>query len=194
MLRYLSTCGLLLSILQISGCSTRSVTIATEGEGIVSIVNWDSLESGGAVIGKTPQTITLEKIGDRVVKIDGPGKAPQFWVFSEMISDQLDVKVQLANIPGGGGSNVAGKSLDLNETHRLLLKAYRALAGGDLKVAKELSSKLSTIAPSVSAPLIISGLASMQEGDKDAARSAFTRAKSLDPQDSDIDKLLNAVQ
>ena len=171
----------------------RTITFRTDGQGTVSLVNWETLETNGEILGTTPVTVELDRIGENIVKITGPGKAPQFWVFEKMLGENLNARLVLTDVPVRT-SNEDVQALDPNESHRLLMKEYKALAEGDLTLAKDLSAQHMTMQPKLAAPLIINGLACLQEGDKARAHTAFTKAKGLDPADKDIDKLIEATQ
>ncbi len=185
---------LIFSFFQTTGCKTKSVTFVTEGPGSVSLLSWDKLGSEGVSVGKTPVTIEMDKVGDNVVMVRAPEKTPQYWVFTEMHGEQFTAKITLSALPERQATGEASEITDINESYRLLMKSYQALASKKCSLAKTIAKKLSEIKPRLASPLIISGLASLEQGNNEEALAAFSKAKSLDPKDADIDKLLKAVK
>lgn len=190
--------SVLVFLVTLSCNTTNTVKFDTKTKATISVVKWNELDRQGKELGETPREVELDEIKDQIVKITAPGKTPQFWVFSEPTGQKFEAQLVLTDVSaaasegGGGAGSVSG--FDINETHRLLMKSYQSLASGDLAAATDLAKKLNEIEPRLAAPLIIIGLASLQNGNKEEARLAFDKARSLDPRDGEIDKLIQAAQ
>src|SRR5690606_36983453 len=91
------------------------------------------------------------------------------------------------------GEKDADNRATLNRSLRLLMRAYQALARDDLDQALALAAESSKLEPEIAAPHIVQGIALMKQDKGGSARVAFAKAKALDPGDSDIDRLLNAI-
>lgn len=186
---------LVFAFFQIYGCAKNQARFESSDPAVVSLVSWNSLNSNGKVLGQTPVTVELGEIpSDQVIKISAPDRAPQFWVFTETYGDQLDVKLALAPIPEKTKLLESQITVDQNESHRLLMKAYQALTAGNNDLAMRLSDQLSKLSPKLAAPFIVKGLAHLNLNQRGQAKTAFDQAKTLDPKDVDIDQLLKAVQ
>ena len=185
-----------------SACGTTStVRFETKAKATLSVVEWGQLDRQGKELGETPQDVEIDEIKDKVLKIEAPGKTPQYWVFTEKGGEEFEAKLTLTDIgessgtgsgKGGGVGGGGASTFDINETHRLLMKSYQSLASGDLTAATAFAKKLNEIEPRLAAPHIIIGLAAIQKGEKDTARLSFDKAKTLDPKDGDIEKLSEA--
>ena len=186
--------GLLISLALFSRATGKTVTFNTAETGSVSFVNWENLDKDGKVIGNTPVTINASDLKGRIVKISVIGKAPQYWVFSDIPSVQTKIDLRLIDSCAGSASVKVRTTRDANRSHSMLMKAYQALSNEDYKLARELAEKLSDFSPRLAAPFIIVGLSYLQEGKKEKARISFNKAKALDPADSDISKLLKTVE
>jgi hypothetical protein len=199
----------LIGLLTLVGCATKRIEIATADPATVSLVNGNNLNEVGEVLGKTPVAIDLNTVKGRVVKVSSPGKVTQYLLVTDLLGDNTKASLRLKDEPkppegdsGGAAKDEDNKEenkktfdeKDLNVAHRLLLRAYQALAARKHKTAIEISHKLSQIFPKTSAPHIVEGLALMETGQRDLARSSFIKAKAIDPEDKDIDVLINLVQ
>jgi hypothetical protein len=148
----------------------------------------------GEVVGPTPQKVPLAKLEGKVVRLSGAGKESQYWLFSHGASSAT-VKVKLnAAAAAEDKSDKSAKSVDINVTSRLLMKACGALHATDYKLARELSTKVSEVAPTLAAPYVVVGLSYLQEGSKADAKAAFSKAKALDPSDQELEQLLKLAE
>jgi hypothetical protein len=177
---------------QICSCASSQYKISTDSPATVTILDQKRLQPLGKPQ-KTPHMLDAEATTGKVIKVEAKGKIPQYWVFSAPKGDELHAQLKLSDLPPSNEGEVE-KTRDANVSHRLLMKSYQAFATGDLEKAKTIATELKTVAPKIAAPSVILGLISLRQGDKNAARLLFEQAKALDPQDSDIEKLLNAVR
>ena len=81
-----------------------------------------------------------------------------------------------------------------NVVSRLMLRAYKALTDKDYKSVTDLADEAVKIDPELAGPYLLKGLALIDSGDKENALIALKQAQALDPEDTDIDTLLKAVQ
>lgn len=72
----------------------------------------------------------------------------------------------------------------------MAMRAYEALSKGNSPLAIDLSNKLKEMNSNIAAPHIIEGLAQLKLGNKKEASSSFEKARSLDPSDADVTKLI----
>ena len=63
-----------------SACATRTVTFSVNEKASINLVTPANTDGQGERIGEAPQTIALNRLEGKVVKISGPGLLPQFWV------------------------------------------------------------------------------------------------------------------
>lgn len=207
--------GLLLALPMVPACATKTVTFVVTGTAKVSTVSPDNLDKDGAFLGETPLTVETSKIMGKIVKISQKGKIPVYWVMPDVSGQNIRTTLSLADAPqppqGSAPGAITEKSTKeerefktqislveskdkINRVIRLLLKAYQALASRRLQLAEELASRASAIDPELPGPLVIKGIALMQSGDVAGARATLTNARTLDPEDQDIDKLLQALK
>ncbi len=210
----------IVAIVATTGCATKKISLATTEKATVSLVNPMRLDEVGEVLGEAPVTIATNQVGGRIIRVSAPGKVTQYIMISDLLGIETKATLSLQNIPKEKEpaqqqppqpqqqpqpqplpepkkeSSEAGKGgpKNLNLTHRLLLRAYQALSRQDYAMAQDLANKLSAVSPELAAPLIVKGLALMQEGRKDEARSVLTAAKALDPEDKDIDQLIEITR
>lgn len=198
-----STLGIVLSVLLFPNlaCATKVVNFKTTGPGKVSLLDSGKLDAPTDPIGDTPITVEAEKLRGKVVKIAQPGSPPVYWIMSDASADTIDASFAPILDPSAAGA--AGNSLPdgrvdvkttTNRIVRLLLRSYQALAEGKYDVARELAAQAATISPEVAGPHVIDGLSLYKNGKFAEAKTALLKAKSLDPEDKDIDKLLEVVQ
>jgi hypothetical protein len=190
-----------------SACTTDRTVQFDVPEGItVSIVDPSRPNATGEVIAK-PYNIPAAKLDQKAIRFAGPGKVPQFWIFSSQQAESIRLAPALANAPFREGQQPksnedpqkekeADKKVDLNSnvSHRLLMQSYRSLLANDLDVAQEAAISLEKLDPKLASPKIIKGLVALQKGENDVARSEFTTAKTLDPEDKEIDSLIELTQ
>lgn len=191
-------------------CVTKTVTFTVAGTGKVSSVSPDNLNKEGIYLGETPLTIEVQKIQGKIIKISQKGKIPAFWVMPDVSGQNLRASLTLLDEPQaplGTGQNteksdpksdLSTKLTDpkakVNRIMRLLLRSYQALTARDFDLAQDLAERASSIDPELAAPLVIKGIVLMQAGNKDGAKSALSNAQALDPEDKDIETLLQAIR
>jgi hypothetical protein len=184
-----------------SSCATKSITFRADSAARVSLVTFDDLNDESAVLGPTPVTIAMKDLTGKVVKIAEPGKQSLYWVVSESAGDQVEARVKLIDAPApaklGGGVDARAPDGDTkfreNRVLRLVMKAYKALSGKRFALASEMADQATKIDPEIAAPFVIKGIAQLQLGDRAGATASFAKAKALDPEDSDIDRLASSL-
>lgn len=182
--RWIHRLGPLAIALSAMACQTQTVRFTSDVEAQVSLVDATDAGGRGERLGKTPLSVKVAKTRGKLVRIDAPGAAPQYWVFNETLGERLEARVSFGK---------AGPSANANESHRLLLQAYQAITTRDYSLARDLATRIAEISPEVAAPHILRGLIEMQEGNEGKAISYLKRAKALDPNDRDIDTLLERI-
>jgi hypothetical protein len=203
--------------LKIGGCATPAITFSTDKKATISLVGYADASSDGQIIGEAPQSIEMRQLTDKFVKIWGPGLAPQFWVFTEVVGKDTSVAIKMEETTSANDDpnkdpkkpedkdKKKGDEAKKNDNDkvanddvilgfRLAMRAYHSLTAGDNETARKLADELKSLMPKVSASHIITGISHLQEGNKTAAAGAFEVAKTLDPKDADIEKLIEAVK
>lgn len=197
MLRYIIPL-LLLS----SGCTTQEITFNSMEQGLevnVVLAKLSDPNGVGETLGKAPVTVPLDKVKGKVVRLDSKGKQSQLWVIPDGFGEKTKAEFKLIDISAaqsnsaGGNTNSNVSITSLNQLARLMLKSYQALSGKRYEAALDLARQASSINPSLAAPFLIIGITQMQKGEKEAARLSLNKAKTLDPADMDIDRLLEAL-
>lgn len=148
----------------------------------------------GQIIGELPSTIELPKLEGKVVKIASEGFVPQYWIAKDFVASNTKVNISLVPLPEDKEKNAGGKAVNTNLAFRLLLKGYGAISKGNLALGRELAAKLEELEPTLAAPHILSGIAFFSEGKKQEARTAFEKAVALDPEDTEIKKMIDATK
>lgn len=178
-------------------CNTPSIRFQTKSnqktKQIVLLPIGD--QSGvGENLGTTPIDIELSNLKDKMLRIEQDDEI-QYWIFPSLQGSQNTVTLNSNN-------NIAKKPMVMeqensviqrNQTNRLLLKSYQALSKGENNVAKELANQAKRIDSRISAPYILLGLVYLGEKDYKNAKTNFQVAKTLDPADIEIDKLIESM-
>ena len=193
MIRYTSAILLLFLFLTASSCVNKKLTIESSEKLTVSTVNSNALGGPGKALGTTPVTIALDTVQNEIIKIEGEGKLPQYIFITDLVGEETTANIDLLNDGQVAADDQDKEVATANLTHRLLLQAYQALTKDDYTTAKKLATKITEIQPRIAAPLIIQGIAFMQEGNMREARASLQEAKALDPEDNDIDQLLKIL-
>lgn len=175
-------------LLVVSGCATKTVTFTSNEKATLSLVAATNPDGQGQVLGDTPQTVSAEKIGNKVVKISGAEVHPQFWILSELPGGDTKVQLKLER------KAADQTKTNINLKYRMLMKAYKALADQNWALAKELSEELAKLEPEIAAPHIILGIALLRSGSAAEARNALEKARGFDPDDAEISKLIQAIR
>jgi len=178
----------LIIALLLGSCASKTVTFTTSEKASLSLVTPSNTDGQGERIGDTPQTIPLQRLEGKVLKVSGPGILPQFWVLSKLPDGDTKIQLKLdRKIEEGPKKNP-------NLSYRLLMKAYKALADKNYKLASELAIQLARIERDIAAPHVIHALSLLQQGQNREAKVALEAARSFDPEDAEITKLLQAVK
>lgn len=199
MTRYALGIVVLLLLYPTLACATKVVNFKTNGPAKVSILESGKLDAPTNPIGETPLTIEVDKLRGKVVKITQPGAAPIYWTMADVAGDSIDANLSFIPDPtaaptsNGAGEGRVDTRATTNRIVRLLLRSYQALAGKRFDAARELAGQAAAINPEVSGPHVIEGLALFQLGRSDEAKTSLLKAKALDPEDKDIDELLEVV-
>ena len=82
----------------------------------------------------------------------------------------------------------------VNKVSRLVMASYQAIMNNATQAVEELAQQIEKESPQTAAPHLLRGLSYLRNQDFPRAKAAFQRAKTLDPGDRDIDKLLEATQ
>lgn len=199
-----------------TGCASPQVTFTTSEKATISLVALERPTDQGEVVGDSPQTIDVSRLEGKVVKIGGADVVPQYWVMRKLEGDTTKISLKIDRIsalpdrdknkdkekdkdkdkdPNGKPDDKKGADGASDKLkYRLLMKAYTALFGHEFAMARGFAEQLAKLDVRAPAPLVVVGLTYMQEGNRDAARSAFEKARALDPEDQDISKLIDAVR
>jgi len=158
-------------------------------------VSASKLDEQGTELGETPLTLELDQIQGKVIKITENGKQPFFWMVAEAAGDSTEASIKMTNDGSARGvSESKGDSkASFNRVLRIIMKAYQALSNKRFKIARELADQASAIDPEIAAPHIIRGIAFFGEGNMSDAKAALSRAQALDPEDKDVDAILQNV-
>jgi hypothetical protein len=185
-----------------TACTGGSVTFESGPGTAASLVTWDRLDKDGTSLGPMPVTVANQDLAGKVVKLTAKGKDPVFWVLEESTAEAMKVHLELPTTQCSVQDNVAAKKdgpLKLvpdvdNRLMRLTLRAYKALWSQDLELTRRLASELHDLRPELAVSSLLTGLASLAGGERQQARTALTAAKTLDPEDPDIDELLKMAE
>ena len=172
-------------------CATPQLTIQSTPKARVEDLRPDS-NDGGSFVGETPLTVDRSKIEKGLIKLSAPGRESVYITSACNPADETKIRVKLPDaLQCAGGRESA---VPLNKAMRLLLKAYQALSQKDLITAKDLAKQAADMAPGLAAPHIVAGLAALQAGNKEEARTEFGRAQSIDPDDRELDELAKSAK
>jgi hypothetical protein len=184
----------------LGACSTtKTFKLATDGKAQVNLLSWDNLDQEGKFLGETPIDLKIDEIKGQVLKISQPNRKPQYWSIVTDDGSSIEANIKLLNTFDSDGAStdlISDKTAfgELNRQFRMALRAYEALAKGNNQLAIELSKKLENMNNNIAAPHIISGLAFLNLDDKEKAGVSFAKAKSLDPSDIDVSKLIDLTK
>lgn len=179
-------------ILQIQGCATPTLTVVSNEKANLSLVDFEDSNGEGELIGQTPATIDLEKFEKKYIRVWGEGIQSQYWVVSPLEQDknELSLRIEKREEP----EEPEDLSLVINQYFRMLMRSYKALTAKRYETARDLAKQLNRAVPEAAAPHLITGLSYLGEGEKSKARTSFLKAKNLDPEDKDIESLLNIAK
>ena len=206
-----------ISLTLLAGCASPQVTFATNEKATITLISIDKPTDTGEVIGDSPQTLDVDRLEGKMVKIGGAGIIPQYWVMRGLDGDKTKITLKLDKVPkppddkkdpkdngppnnkkqpGGGDDDDTKKSKVVSDNlkYRLLMKAYTALSGHQFDMARGFADQLAKLDTRAAAPHVVDGIAFMQEGNKGAAKSALEKARALDPEDLEITKLIDMVR
>ena len=187
------------------GCSSV-IKVSTNTEASLSLLDWSGLDGEGTLLGKAPLEIDAGTLDNKVLKISGKDKSPQYWVFTALQGRSMDLKTTLLPIPDAENEedeneddeeyeekddkDKKGLIEKLNQNMRILLGSYQALARQEYEESVRLATALHKNMPDIAAPHIIMGLSFLKRQQREKARSEFKLAKALDPADPSIDELI----
>lgn len=187
-----------LALVGLVGCAGKRMTIETDVPGQVAIVPLDDLSAQGEVAGKTPVTVEIDKFKGKLLRISSTGKIPFYVINATNAGQATTAKFKFEPVPIAEAADTPGAGpltpQTLNRVQKLMIRAYQALAARDYESAKGLADKAATLAPLLAAPYIIIGMAGIDAGKKSEANAALQKAKALDPEDAEIDELLQLVK
>jgi tetratricopeptide (TPR) repeat protein len=174
----------------LTACSSppSRVTFTSTEPGNAKLLPLNNLSAPGQELGSFPVSIPKDKLAGKAVQLSAKGRSPQFWVVQSERDSRLQLNVKFLP-PVVGQDNV-----NHNRSYRVLMKAYQALSSNDFKMVKEYSMKLVELDPAISAPYILIGIAALEQGKNDEARTALNKAQVLDPEDTEIAELLKRVR
>jgi len=174
------------------GCARLSI-VTTPAEADVLIQN---AEKGiGKKLGKTPYSISMRELetytrdGPAVITISKSGYEKATYVIPYYSFADLTISSTLIQV----GLNSSGQWESLNKAVRIILLAYQSIFRNEPESAKSLVEGLEQEYPGLAAPWLIKALASLQEGNKAAARGFLERARDADPGDKNLSDLLNSL-
>lgn len=190
----------------LAACSTTNLTVTSSDPASVSLVDFNDESGSGEIVGKTPIDIPIDRLEGYYLKITSDKKSQQNWVFTNLQGENIKIFAQLNQAEtveqdneedeNGNKAKTNNKALadkELNKAFTLILKSYQSLSGRDYKSAIDLSKEAVKIYPNIAAPHIIMGLASIGQGDRASARSSFKKARIKNPDDKDIEILIESV-
>ncbi len=209
--------GAYLLVILTCSCSVKKITFFSNEPANVSIVPFADASGEGSLVGQAPVTVTVDTINQGYIKVWGENMETQNWIITDLLGENTQANIKLKKIESGEKNDDKDKtdeekdkedekknqdakkqgedrSIEQNKNFRLILNAYQALAQSRWQEARDLSSQLSKAMPNIAAPHIITGLSFLSEGNRAAASSAFNIAKTLDPTDADLEKLIRLSQ
>ncbi len=198
---------ILFQVLLLSGCKKRTVAVKTNVNSTINIVDFKRPNSKGKVYGKTPKKISMSKLKGKFIRLSSKGYEPQNWVFTDLISRKIDLSTKLEKVvvdenlknkdkkeePNNIQEEKQRKAQEVKSNNRLarmIMRSYVSFTNKKYRDSFELANQLASLFPNLAAPLIIKGLIFLEQNKKKAARISFLKAKNLDPEDKDIDKLI----
>lgn len=167
-----------------NSCATKKVTIRSDDGAVASLVSFADLSKEQKNLGKVPVTVNVEEITGSAIKISKDGHLPSYWFIPDATGEETTLTALLT--PKETSKDQSNSPAVFNQVLRLTLSAYRELGRQRFAEAKQLAEKASELAPYAAFPQVIIGMSSAKLGQKENARSAFLKAKSLDPTDTNI--------
>ena len=151
-------------------------------------------------VGELPQTVDLEQYDGQAIKVkfetDG---SEQVWLITDLLGEETTLNLIPTSLSGNEGEDGSPVSKiltprDVNSIMRVILRSYQALFENKFDLAISLSDQALQRASGLSAPHIVKGLALLQKGDKEKALVEFNLAKTSDPEDADLDKMIESLK
>ncbi|MDD9951458.1 MAG: hypothetical protein OXT67_07825 [Zetaproteobacteria bacterium] len=178
----------------LGGCAAGKITLVSNEKAKVSVLEFEDSGGEGEIIGETPLTVEVAKLENKLVKVWGDEFLPQYWIYSPIEDEKTEISLNLSRIEIPEEPTPAEVMQNLNRYFRMLIRAYKALSSKEWQLSRELSKQLVREVPEAAAPHVITGLSYLSEGNTAQAKSAFLKAKNLDPTDKDIEELIDLVQ
>ena len=202
---FLFTC---FQMAMLNACKQRTVSVKTNINSTINLVDFKRPNAKGSVYGKTPKNIPISKLKGKFIRLTSKGHEPQNWVFTDLISRKIRLSTKLAKVDDKSDKNKDGsrqepeedarlesqrKAQEIKSNNRLarmIMRSYVAFTNKKYRDSFELANQLGALYPNLAAPLIIKGLIFLKQNKKKIARISFLKAKNLDPEDKDIDQLI----
>lgn len=163
----------------------------------VTVVSPKNLAEDVVLLGEIPLTVDVDTLEGKIIRVSQTGKLPYYWIFTNAVGENIQVDMKLASaLPGFDPKDNISTAINKAATNRILrlmMLSYKALAAKRFDLAKDLADQATMVDPELAAPLLIKGIALMQEGDSKGAKLLLTRARALDPEDRGIDQLIKAL-
>lgn len=138
------------------------------------------------LIGQTPLKIDPDDYFGKVLHASANGYLDQYWIILPSGPFSIDAIIRPKDSPVQQiGVN--------NRLIRLLLESYQALAEGRHDQAITLAKQAEELDNRLAGPLIIQGLATLRQGNAEAAKPILLKAISLDPEDQKIKDLVETL-
>lgn len=155
----------------------------------VNLVNFGDTNSNGKFLGNLPVDLESVELEGKMLKLSGKGYETQYWIFPENIGETNTVNVNL--LPRLENSDETTSSI--YKSSLLQLKAYEALMNKKLDLALKVleeSEKNAVLGPSQA---ILRVLIYLQGEQKEKAIVFAQKAKTLYPNNTEIDELIKAM-
>ena len=181
-------------IFQISCANLNIISDAVEAD--ITIQNAE--KGSGKKIGKTPYNIDLDELetyvkdGPALITVSKEGFESQSYVIPYFNFADLTIKVNLKK--NDKEVEKSARWTLINRLVRIILLAYQSVFRKETEAARNLISGLDQEFPEFAAPWLIRALSAIQEGNRQQARGFLARAQAVDPQDTNIPALIEALK
>lgn len=173
----------------LNGCSSKKLTLVSNERANISLVDFSDDTGEGELVGETPTTLDVSDLDKKYIRVWGDGIQSQYWVVSPLSEAVNELNLRLEYKEEEDQEEDIG--IKTNRQFRMLMRAYQALSSKNWKQARELAKQLMREVPEAAAPYVITGLAFLAESQKSRAKTEFLKAKNLDPEDRDLERLLS---
>lgn len=177
--------------------SSGGFTIDTEAEDArVVLITRDGDQYKQKIQGQVPISLQPSQYKNTVIKLEAPGKIPFYWYFLDQFSDNRSIYLVPTTLgPADSQENYINEKIynDLNRSNELTMSGYTALNNGQLELASDFIEKAIRLYPEVATYYILKGMLSLKKGNVKQAKDLWLYAKSLDPNDPDLEQLINTL-